>query len=1263
MGLWNLLFGSKRRLDESSGIPAPKSKGKSRRKRAKSATAQSSRHCRFEQMEERRVMTADPIKVGVTYHEEDGGSDLHGDTFEVLYEGGADGTEMTRLEINGDQGQAGYSVGDMIFDTIKAGYGADEAFPLQIISSTGIDSVTWQLTDGGSKLVFQFTGFNKGEKLVFSVDVDEIQDFDPSETNQTIINEGIDPIASGVEFQGSQLTADFKAPHYFDSSGSGEFRNLYDPLFNGSNLLKSQGNANGLPNDDFQGKRDRSTGVMVQLQQKIMPASIRGRVHLSDEECNCDTMESYNSGLEGVKITLKDASGNIVGTTFTDANGDYLFDDLLPGGYTIIEETPPGLLDGPDHVGTINGVNVGQLGGNDLLTQITLNGGEHGIHYDFCEHLPAQVSGYVYHDVDNDGVRDAAEAPIPGTTVILFDAGGTQIAQTTTDANGFYKFTNLLAGNYSIHEIQPAGWLDGKDTVGTIGGVTVGTMENDKLKQIQLHAGESGIEYNFGELLPGSIAGRVWHDPDEDCIYDAGDTPLEGVTVQLLDAAGNVLRTTTTDAQGQYRFDDRAPGVYAVRELQPAGYLQGGQMVGSHGGVASLDLLSQVNIASGNHGINYDFCELLPITLAGFVWSDPNNNCIYETGESPIANVKIELLDQNGNVVATTFTGSDGKYKFENLKAGTYTVRETQPTGYLDGGDMVGSHGGNNLQNDHLAAITLKSGDQAINYDFCEIPTAKLSGYVFRDGPIISTLDGQPPLNLYQIRDGKLTADDLRLKGVTLELRHTLTGEPVLGEECLPGMYPPGPVHVTTDANGYYEFGGLPSGNYSVFEVHPKGYYDSLDTEGTTSGLAVNIGTAVSPLVVLRFAAQGVTFKFDAILQVPLAAGQHSQLNNFSEVQVTQTIIIIPPEEPPVEPPPPPLLWNPPPEIVIPPPLPLPRPPGQIVTGGSSDWTWHLSVVDAGIPRITKKGTRFGDVVWRPAGWLEKTAWKPENLRAGQFLLPGKDATDPPVLFGLPEAIPVVGDWNGDGHDEIGIFYKGEWFLDLNDNGQWDTDDLWARLGSEADKPVVGDWDGDGKDDIGIFGPEWPGDPRHLEHEPGLPDPENQRVVKPDPKNVPPDPTKATDGERLLRLTAKGQERADLIDHVFRFGVPTDVPLAGDWNGDGIRTPGVFRNGKWHFDMDGDGRWSEGDKTATFGQAGDLPVVGDFNGDGIEEIGVFRGGQWIIDTNGNREIDDGDQRINLGQAGDRPIAGDFNGDGIDEPAVYRQTAKEVPPAE
>jgi protocatechuate 3,4-dioxygenase beta subunit len=1335
-------------------------------------------------MEQRRLMDADPIKIGVTYTEEDTGSDLHGDTFQVLFEGGASNTELTRLVIDGDQGAAGMSVGDMIFDTIKGGLGADEAFNLQIISKTGIEHVSWQVADGGSQLVFEFRGFAAGEKLVFSIDVDEVQDFDPSVTNQLTINEGLDPIASGVEFQGSQLTADFHAPHYHDIGGTSEFRNLYDPLFSGTSLLISQGNSNGLPNDDFQGKRDRSTGTLKQLQQlplpvtiagrvfadnnnnlvqdgsdfglagvtlslwkkvngqwtntghttttntqgdysfglslnlqpgayqvretqpagfysvgaipgtvggqsvgstvagdpdvlteinlplgdlhgihynfaEAQPASLSGRVHLTDRQGNCFSEEALNRPLAGVKITLKDAAGNVVATQLTNANGEYSFQNLLPGTYTIVEETPAGLIDGADHVGTINGIKVGATAVNDAISQIVLLGGQDGVSYDFCEHEPSLLSGFVYHDVNNSGARDAGEAAISGTTVVLLDAGGTQVATTTTDGTGFYKFANLSAGTYTIREVQPAGWIDGKDAAGTIGGQVVGSAENpgDRITGVALLWGDSGVDYNFGELLPGSLAGRVWVDPNENCVFDAGESPLAGVTIQLLDASGNVVRTTTTNAQGEYEFSDLGPGTYAIRELQPSGYLQGGQMAGTGGGNASVtDLISQITVGSGDHFVNYDFCELLAVSIAGHVWEDVIPNCIFDPSESPIAGVTIQLFNSQGQLVATAQTDGSGAYKFDNLRPGTYSVRELQPAGYFDGDEMPGNLGGDDSQDDLIANIVLPSGAHGVNYDFCETPPATISGFVFRDGPPISTPNGQPPDNIHELRDGKLTPDDLRLGGVTLELRHTLTGEPVRGEELLPGTWPPGPVRVRTDVNGYYEFRGLPQGNYSIFQVHPQGYIDSIDTAGTTSGLAINVGTLVSPLVIQTFAAQGVSFKFDAIVQVPLAAGQHSQFNNFSEVQVRPVLIIIPPEPPIAPPPPQPLILQPPPPLPPPPQIFIPPPAAQIVTGGSSEYSWHLSIIDAGLPRIARQSTRQADLVFRPALWVEKTEWLAENLQGGVWSIRASDVGGL-AAFGLAGAIPVVGDFDGDGQDDIGIFHEGEWFLDLNGNRQWDPADLWAKLGAKGDKPVIGDWDGDGKDDIGIYGPEWPGDPVQIEHEPGLPDQDNQRRNRPRPKNVPPNPEQATDGERVMRLTAQGKERADLIDHVFRFGARNDYPIAGDWNGDGIRSIGVFRDGKWHFDMDGDGRWSDGDQRAQFGQKGDIPVVGDFNGDGIEEIAIFRGGQWIIDSNGNRQIDAADRTLELGQAGDLPVAGDFNGDGQDEPAIYRPSAE------
>ena len=646
--------------------------------------------------------------------------------------------------------------------------------------------------------------------------------FDPAETDLNAINDGLDPIASGVEFQDSKATGKFTAPGFYDVQGTGLFSNKYDPLFVGTNLLVSQGNTNGLPDDDFNGKRDRSTGVMLPLQQQplpitiggkvfvdnnrnlvqeagdqnlpgvtlslwkkvngqwtntgftkqtdaqgnylfgadlgltpgvfevretqpapytsvgaipgnvsgtatgstvqgnpdvlteiniplggqngvkydfaeALPSSISGHVYLTDKHGVClevggDPTEALP--IAGVKITLKDAQGNIVGTVFTDADGYYEFGDLMPGTYTIVEETPAGLLDDDEHRGTIDGIKVG-VKSDDKISDIVLAGGQNGVDFDFCESLPALVSGYVYYDPNNNGLKEAGEAPIPGTTVILFDAGGTQLAQTTTDATGFYKFTGLTAGTYMIREVQPAGYLDGKDTAGTIAGVVVGVATNDKQSDIALLFGDKGINYNFGELKPSSIAGHVWVDPNENCILDPGEQPIPNTVIQLLDAGGNIIATTTTDAGGHYKFDNLLPGVYGVRELQPAGYLQGGTMAGSKGGDDTvLDIITQVPIGSDEHLVEYNFCEELPVSISGLVWLDSTVNCTYDADESPIPGVVIQLLNADGDVIATTTTDINGHYKFEGLPPGTYSVHELQPAGYFDGCEHAGSHGG-----------------------------------------------------------------------------------------------------------------------------------------------------------------------------------------------------------------------------------------------------------------------------------------------------------------------------------------------------------------------------------------------------------------------------------------------------------------------------------------------------------------------------------------------------------------------------------------
>jgi hypothetical protein len=231
------------------------------------------------------------------------------------------------------------------------------------------------------------------------------------------------------------------------------------------------------------------------------------------------------------------------------------------------------------------------------------------------------------------------------------------------------------------------------------------------------------------------------------------------------------------------------------------------------------------------------------------------------------------------------------------------------------------------------------------------------------------------------------------------------------------------------------------------------------------------------------------------------------------------------------------------------------------------------------------------------------------------------------VFGGNPGDVPVVGDWNGDGRSKKGIYRGGTWWLDWDGDGRHTIDDKVYQLGGLAgDIPVTGDWNGDGRTKIGIF----------------------------------------RAGLWVLDFDGNGVFEAGK-DVTFSFGgIPGDIPVVGDWSADGKTKVGVFRLGRqWVLDANGnrafDGTGPGKDIVFPFGGiAGDIPVVGDWSGDGKSNVGLFRHDHyWILDVNGNGNFDGvgpGQDRVVLfgRMAGDVPVVGDWNGDGKTKIGVFRK---------
>jgi hypothetical protein len=135
-----------------------------------------------------------------------------------------------------------------------------------------------------------------------------------------------------------------------------------------------------------------------------------------------------------------------------------------------------------------------------------------------------------------------------------------------------------------------------------------------------------------------------------------------------------------------------------------------------------------------------------------------------------------------------------------------------------------------------------------------------------------------------------------------------------------------------------------------------------------------------------------------------------------------------------------------------------------------------------------------------------------------------------------------------------------------------------------------------------------------------------------------------------------GYNGANVTLNQATFGVAGDIPLMGDWDGQGTKRLGLFRGGTWILDTNGNGMLDAGDRTIAFGQAGDVPLLGDWNGTGRIKLGLFRQGTFILDLSGHLSgvttgLNDG--TFTFGQAGDTPIAADWNNTGTTKVGVFR----------
>jgi uncharacterized repeat protein (TIGR01451 family) len=338
------------------------------------------------------------------------------------------------------------------------------------------------------------------------------------------------------------------------------------------------------------------------------------------------------TGLANVTINLFDSTGALIAADMTDANGNYLFEGLANGVYTVsvVAGTIPAGLEqtgDPDQpgvrctAGACDNRTVVTL--TDVVTQVLTadfgyrysSGGGQGL---------TTLRGYVYQDLAADGSYAAGTDPLISAATIRVSCGVSGTFQTTTTAGG-------IGGNWNVAGVPEGATCSVTVVTATLPspayvqtgdpdqpGVrcTAGACDSQYTLTVPA-GGATGINFGYNQQL-GGIGGTVVIGPNANGIADPGETPLGGVTITLLYAGTDGLLgtgddTTTitqTNASGVYSFTNLLPGLYQVVETNLPTYLSVADRDGGN-----PDNIT-VNLTTGQHVAGRDFEDAPPPSLA-----------------------------------------------------------------------------------------------------------------------------------------------------------------------------------------------------------------------------------------------------------------------------------------------------------------------------------------------------------------------------------------------------------------------------------------------------------------------------------------------------------------------------------------------------------------------------------------------------------------------------------------------------------------------